>query len=264
MKIGVATSNTGAAVEDIKNILARRFPLCEVVIAPTVVQGEYAAADIVKSLSVLDSMQDIDLIIVGRGGGSMEDLWAFNEEAVARAVYNCKTPVISAVGHETDFTICDYVSDRRAPTPSAAAELAVPDMRAELGGIDAVYSSIKSSLERIITERENKVRLIYDSSALKDFDRYFSGVEQTINANKERLKSSFESTVLKKENALKGNVSALNALSPLAVLSRGYSIVSSNAGVIKSVNDLSKDDEIKIRLSDGNARAVITEVEENG
>ena len=127
-KIGVVTSDIGAAVEDIKNITGRRYPLAEIVIAPTIVQGASAPADIVKSIGILDSINDVDVIIVGRGGGSIEDLWAFNTEEVARAVIACKTPIVSAVGHETDFTICDFVADLRAPTPSAAAELVCPDV----------------------------------------------------------------------------------------------------------------------------------------
>ncbi len=129
-KIGVATSDMGAAVEDIKNITKRRYPIAELVIVPTVVQGDSAPDDICKSIKILDCRDDIDVIIVGRGGGSLEDLWAFNTEQVARAVFECNTPIISAVGHETDYTICDFVSDLRAPTPSAAAELAVPDSSA--------------------------------------------------------------------------------------------------------------------------------------
>ena len=263
-KIGVATSNMGAAVEDIKNILSRRFPLCEVVIVPTVVQGDSASPDIVKSIRFLDSMEDIDTIIVGRGGGSIEDLWAFNTEEVARAVFNCKTPIISAVGHETDFTICDFVADLRAPTPSAAAELAVPDAASELMNIGNIKLSLDSAINRHIERRQEKLETIKNNSALSDISSFFDNLESGIEANYQRLLLSYKNILLVKENALKGAARALNALSPLEVLSRGYSIAKKNESVINSVFDLNINDEIELVLSDGRAKAKISEVKANG
>ena len=149
-KIGVATSDMGAAIEDIKNITKRRYPIAELVVVPTVVQGDSAPADICKSIKILDLRDDIDVIIIGRGGGSLEDLWAFNTEQVARAVFECETPIISAVGHETDYTICDFVSDLRAPTPSAAAELAVPDSATLINYFDGIKNRLLSYLHNKI------------------------------------------------------------------------------------------------------------------
>ena len=259
-KIGVATSNMGAAVEDIKNILGRRFPLCEVVIVPTVVQGDLAAPDIVKSISFLDNMGDIDTIIVGRGGGSIEDLWAFNTEEVARAVYACKTPIISAVGHETDFTICDFVADLRAPTPSAAAELAVPDFENELLKISNLSIALDNAINRKIEKGEEMLDVIKNKSALADINKFFDRVSENIQIKQDKLLSLYKNNIALKENSLRGAASTLNALSPLAVLGRGYAINFKNGSVVKSVSDIKIDDEIDIRFSDGKAKAKINEV----
>lgn len=259
-KIGVATSNMGAAVEDIKNILKRRFPLCEVVIAPTVVQGESAPQDIADSIELLDSMKDIDTIIVGRGGGSIEDLWAFNTEIVARAVYNCKTPIISAVGHETDTTICDYVADRRAPTPSAAAELAVPNRENELDKINSLSAFMEGSIEQKLNLCEQRLERITKASPLSNISSFFKSLEDGIKENNLRLVNSYKSIVSEKEGQFKSRISALNALSPLAVLSRGYSVVKNEEGVINSAKNLKEYENIEILLSDGNARAEVKEV----
>uniref|UniRef100_UPI00402912CB exodeoxyribonuclease VII large subunit n=1 Tax=Eubacterium sp. TaxID=142586 RepID=UPI00402912CB len=156
-KIGVVTSGIGAAVQDIKNITARRYPLAELVIVPTAVQGDKAAPDIVSSIQLLDSRGDIDVIIVGRGGGSIEDLWAFNTEEVARAVIACKTPVVSAVGHESDFTICDFVADLRAPTPSAAAELVCPDINVQLNRIRSLQYTAELYIKSFIDENSQRL-----------------------------------------------------------------------------------------------------------
>ena len=262
-KIGVATSNMGAAVEDIKNILSRRFPLCEVVIVPTVVQGDSASPDIVKSIRFLDNMGDIDTIIVGRGGGSIEDLWAFNTEEVARAVYSCKTPIISAVGHEIDFTICDFVADLRAPTPSAAAELAVPDIQNELLNLNNISASLDTLINLAIERREDKLTTVKTKSALANIDAFFEKLESNIGKNRESIILSYKNILLKKENDLKGCARALSALSPLEVLSRGYSITKSDNRVIKSAKSLTVGNEIEIILSDGRAKATVNEVDIN-
>ena len=259
-KIGVATSNMGAAVEDIKNILSRRFPLCEVVIVPTLVQGDLAYADIVKSIRFLDSMQDIDTIIVGRGGGSIEDLWAFNTEEVARAVFECKTPVISAVGHETDFTICDFVADLRAPTPSAAAELAVPNAENEMININNTFASIENAMNHIIEKNEEKISSIKKNSSLSDIQTFFENLEGNIKKSLDKLLLSYKNIILTKENVLKGSARALSALSPLEVLGRGYSIARTNKGVVNSVRALKNDDEFDLILSDGKIKAKVSEV----
>ncbi|MBE6741849.1 MAG: exodeoxyribonuclease VII large subunit [Ruminococcaceae bacterium] len=262
-KIGVATSNRGAAVEDIKNIISRRYPLCEIIIVPTVVQGDSAPADIVKSVEFLDNLGDIDTIIVGRGGGSIEDLWAFNTEEVARAVFKCKTPIISAVGHETDFTICDFVADLRAPTPSAAAELSVPDIVNEKLMIQSLSYSLDVNISRIIEKKEENLNNIKNNSALADFNAFYESLENNIQNTEEKLRVSFKNNVLEKENSLKGVAYSLNALSPLAVLSRGYSITKNQNSVVKSISQIKANDEIRIILSDGEAKANVSEVLNN-
>ncbi|MBR1762744.1 MAG: exodeoxyribonuclease VII large subunit [Eubacterium sp.] len=262
-KIGVATSNMGAAVEDIKNILGRRFPLCEVIVVPTVVQGENAPEDIFKSIQFLDNMGDIDTIIVGRGGGSIEDLWAFNTEIVARAVFNCKTPIISAVGHETDFTICDFVADLRAPTPSAAAELAVPNADTELLGVRNTAITLEGDINRILERKEERLEFIKKNSALADTQAFFQSLEDNIKNSKLKMLSFFKNIALNKENALKGAVHSLNALSPLGVLSRGYAIAKNEDKVVKSTSDIEKGDELTVILNDGKIKATVCEVLKN-
>ena len=258
-KVGVVTSNMGAAVEDIKNVISRRFPLCEIVICPTIVQGDLAAPDIVKSIKTLDSMEGIDTIIVGRGGGSIEDLWAFNTEEVARAVYACKTPVISAVGHETDTTICDFVADLRAPTPSAAAELAVPDIASEKQRIANLSNALYDVMSVDIERRQTKLDLIKNSSPLASVDAYFTALNDNVESFNARLLQSYKSIVTSADNKLVGTVRALNALSPRAVLSRGYSITKHDDTVVTSKSDVNRGDKIDITLSDGRITAEVLE-----
>lgn len=256
-KIGVATSNMGAAVEDIKNVISRRYPLCDIVIAPTVVQGDSAAPDIARSIEILDAMDDVDVIIVGRGGGSIEDLWAFNTELVARAVYNCKTPIISAVGHETDYTICDFVADLRAPTPSAAAELAVPDIENEKIFFANLSAELDIAMSRLLEKYENKLNDICEKSVLADIDLFFETQQNKLTDYYKKILSEYKYVVSQKEGIFKSCVSSLNALSPLAVLGRGYSIVTNNDGVVKTTKDVKCDDNICIKVSDGSIHAVV-------
>jgi exodeoxyribonuclease VII large subunit len=262
-KIGVATSNMGAAVEDIKNVISRRFPLCEIIIVPTVVQGDSASDDIVKSIKLLDNM-NVDTIIVGRGGGSIEDLWAFNTEPVARAVFNCKTPIISAVGHETDYTICDFVADLRAPTPSAAAELAVPDVASELINVNNISASLEMLINHKLEIEEARVENIKDNSVIANFDSIFDNMYNKINNYTNQIFNICDTIIERKQNELSNNVGMLNALSPLAVLSRGFSITSKNNEILSSVNQIKVDDTINIRFKDGTANAVVKEIENNG
>lgn len=259
-KIGVATSNIGAAVEDIKNIINRRFPLCELVIAPTVVQGEQASRDIVNSIELLDNIDDIDIIIVGRGGGSIEDLWAFNTEEVARAVYNCKTPVISAVGHETDYTICDFVADTRASTPSAAAEIAVPDIEEIKEKLNKYNNFISSYLSHRIDFEYQRLDNVINKSNFSAIDDYFNKFYDVLTLRNNELIDAFENKIQNCSNKISFASGKLNALSPLAVLSRGYSIVHKDNEVVKSVNELSKNDKIRVTLNDGSAICTVNEV----
>lgn len=262
-KIGVATSNIGAAIEDIKNITTRRYPLAEIVIAPTIVQGEQAAPDIVKSIKMLDIISDVDVIIVGRGGGSIEDLWAFNTEEVARAVIACKTPVVSAVGHESDFTICDFVADLRAPTPSAAAELCCPDItnliefnrfaKAQMGFL--INSRIDSEFQHIDD--------IAEKSILSDCDSFLAEYANQISDISSRMYNQFKSLIDVKSAELAVIAGKLHALSPLAVLSRGYSVTKKNRAVINSVKDVFAEDIVTVSLSDGVLDCTVNEVIKN-
>lgn len=259
-KIGVATSNMGAAIEDIKNITKRRFPLAQLVIVPTVVQGEQAGDDIVKSIKLLDSIDDIDLIIVGRGGGSVEDLWAFNLEKVARAVFECNKPVISAVGHETDFTICDFVADLRAPTPSAAAELAVPDSSQLISHLNNINYTLSVSLNRKLEKEYQRFDFLVANSILSKPEKFFSELSENV-ANKNKQITDLYSAKIKDKYLLLGNFAGrLDALSPLAVISRGYSICENEKGIIKSVKDTDKGDKISVKLSDGILNCTVDEV----
>lgn len=264
-KIGVATSNMGAAVEDIKNITKRRYPIAQLVIVPTIVQGDAAADDIAASVRFLDSLDDIDVIIVGRGGGSLEDLWAFNTETVARAVFQCNTPVISAVGHETDFTICDFVADLRAETPSAAAEKAVPDISTVydflVGAQDRMAALIKNRIENEFQRLDS----IETDSVLGKIDDYFQSKYDVLECIDGELKDAFSDSISTKCHMLEKAVAKLDALSPLAVLSRGYlTAENSDKKFIRSVNDIKISDEILLNFADGGAKCSVSEVFKNG
>lgn len=258
-KIGVATSNMGAAVEDIKNIISRRFPICELVIVATVVQGENAKNDIVRSLEFLDGL-GVDTIIVGRGGGSLEDLQAFNTIEVAQAVYNCRTPVISAVGHETDYTICDFVADLRAPTPSAAAELAVPDINSELSYIEDSRAFMNKCINHKILElsqRLDSLSRFNEESVSLFISPYFEKLQQITKIMNDEMNRAINQKQLELSKA----ASMLNALSPLSVLARGYSLTTHNNTVITSANDVKTGDIITTRLRNSTIISRVTEVQ---
>lgn len=258
-KIGVATSNMGAAVEDIKNIISRRFPICELVIVATVVQGENAKNDIVRSLELLDGL-GVDTIIVGRGGGSLEDLQAFNTIEVAQAVYNCKTPVISAVGHETDYTICDFVADLRAPTPSAAAELAVPDINSELSYIEDSRAFMNKCINHKILElsqRLDSLSRFNEENVSLFISPYFEKLQQITKIMNDEMNRAINQKQLELSKA----ASMLNALSPLSVLARGYSLTTHNNTVITSANDVKTGDIITTRLRNSTIISRVTEVQ---
>lgn len=260
-RIGVATSNMGAAVEDIKNITKRRYPLAEIVIAPTIVQGDLAPNDIVKSIKLLDSIDDIDVIIVGRGGGSIEDLWAFNTEIVARAVYECKKPIISAVGHETDYTICDFVADVRAETPSAAAEKAVPD-------INVIMSFVNSSRERMLSlinyklqDEMQRLDNLQNKGPLSNFSEYIENYKDILDGYTNDMFSILSDRLRDNSFKLSGLADKLNSLSPLAVLSRGYSVVSMKDRIINSTKSVKVNDVVDVTLSDGRIICTVKEVD---
>lgn len=262
-KIGVATSNMGAAVEDIKNVLSRRYPLCEIIIVPTVVQGDLASKDIASSISFLDNL-GVDTIIVGRGGGSIEDLWAFNTEEVADAVYNCKTPIISAVGHETDFTICDFVADLRAPTPSAAAELAVPDINNEFVNLQGLEMMLDKNIENIVQGEEARLDYIMKKSPLADIDKLFDFHSSIIENYQKTIGLYFENILKSKAYDLQKNSAMLDALSPLAVIGRGYTITEKQGAVLTDAKNVNVGDSIVTKLKNGTLVSTITEVNADG
>ena len=262
-KIGVVTAQTGAAIQDIRNISGRRNPYVQLILYPALVQGEGAAQSIVNGIHVLDRM-GLDIIIVGRGGGSIEDLWAFNEEIVARAIFECNTPVISAVGHETDWTIADFVSDRRAPTPSAAAELAVFDHRQMIDQLSNIKKRMDSNLSGKIEFYRERL------SHIKTRVSYLSPANR-LNENRKRLADLEERLLLLMQQQIKDKrqklimlSTRLDADSPVKKLSQGYAYVSKEDGRnIHSAADITCGDNIDIYLIDGRAKAVISEVDLN-
>lgn len=260
-KIGVATSKMGAAVEDIKNVISRRYPLCEIIIVPTMVQGESAAQDIADSIRFIDENLGVDTIIVGRGGGSLEDLWAFNTEIVARAVYACKTPIISAVGHETDFTISDFVSDMRAPTPSAAAELAVPDIKSLIFQLNNFSVSIEKSIDFKISQCENSIKRYKDFFSKSNVDMFYANIRDKMAQYNEKLKDSITRIIENQTNTLSKNAEMLDNLSPLKILSRGYSVVKNEkSDIVTDSENINVGDNVEIILSNGAFKATVNEV----
>ena len=233
-KIGVITSANGAAVRDIKNIATRRCPSVQLVLFPAIVQGANTEDSLIKALDYFETQYPVDTIIIGRGGGSIEDLWGFNGERLARKIFSMNTPIVSAVGHETDFTICDFVADLRAPTPSAAAELAVPDLRTLLQDLDYQYERLTESMNARIEEEKENLLDIADT-----FKR--TGLEQ----------------LRFKEEQLKGIVGKIETLNPLAVLSRGYAVASKDGKTVKSVKELALGDRVEVRFADGVAQTII-------
>ncbi len=261
-KVGVVTSATGAAVQDIFNVLKRRYPVAEVVLRPCQVQGEGAANDIANAIKEFNKVKGADVLIVGRGGGSIEDLWAFNEEVVARAVFESEIPVISAVGHETDVTICDFVADLRAPTPSAAAECAVPDCF-ELKANLLSYKQRLNTLSKNILESERKrVLAIEKSGALKNPLLKINDSKKDILYLNEKLVNLTSSVIEANRSKVNALCGKLDALSPLGVISRGYSVTKSKEKIIKSIKDVKIDDEITVNLSDGMITAMVCGINE--
>ena len=261
-KVGVVTSATGAAVQDIFNVLKRRYPVAEVVLRPCQVQGDGAANDIANAIKEFNKVKGADVLIVGRGGGSIEDLWAFNEEAVARAVFDSEIPVISAVGHETDVTICDFVADLRAPTPSAAAECAVPDCF-ELKANLLSYKQRLNTLSKNILESERKrVLAIEKSSALKNPLLKINDSKKDILYLNEKLVNLTSSVIEANRSKVNALCGKLDALSPLGVIARGYSVTKSKEKIIKSIKDVKIDDEITVNLSDGMITAMVCGISE--
>lgn len=258
-KIGVISSPTGAAVQDVLNVLNRRFPVAEIIFAGVQVQGDNAAPTIIDAIKRLNKT-DVDVIIIARGGGSAEDLWPFNDEKLAYAIFDSQIPIISGVGHETDFTICDFVADLRAPTPSAAAELTVPDIREQKYYISSLKNALNNAIESDIKEKQYNLEQLTKSSVLKKPEKIIENCELYLDTLTSKLNVDFKDIFTKYSSDFSMLCSKLDSLSPLKVLARGYSIAKKNDNIIVNSNDLSVGDSITIQFADGNAKAEITEV----
>lgn len=278
-KIGVVTSKSGAVIEDIKNIIKNRYPLVEIILYPSSVQGENAVSELVSQIEYANSKAEVDTLIVGRGGGSLEDLWAFNEKRVALAIYNSKIPVISAVGHETDYTISDFVADLRAETPSAAAVAATPNIIDLNNQIKHDIDILKHNYKRILEIKTNALNelekvLIFNSpknkldrlsdkynTLIKDLDKNFKNVIDNKKLLLDNLteKNDINMNILfeYKKSLFEQYSFRLKNLNPLDIMDKGFSIVSVNGNIIKSVNDVKKDDLIDIKVKDGNIKAKV-------
>lgn len=282
MRVGIITASTGAAVKDILSTIKRRFPICKTILFPCLVQGELAKDDIVKKLDIADNY-NLDVIILGRGGGSIEDLWPFNEEEVARKVFNCKTPIISGVGHQIDFTICDFVSDVRAETPTGAAERAVPKLTDLLLEINNHETRLINNMKRILENSKLKFKKLSESYVLKNplnlyeikeqkldnvIDKLNTSINTIIYTNKSKLEIIENSIIFKNPSILyedktkKTNhlIEKLEILNPLNALKRGYSVTKKEDKCISSVNDIEIEDDINIMLKDGKINAKVMEV----
>ena len=262
-RIGVVTSASGAAFWDIVNVLSRRYPLATLVFCPAQVQGEAAAQSMVQALDVLEQQGNCDVIILGRGGGSMEDLWCFNDEQLVRRVARCTVPLISAVGHETDFTLCDYAADLRAPTPSAAAELAAPDLSDLPEQLQDYAQRILAAGERMLSfktrqilEQSERLTRLSPQKRLRQDEKKLQNLANTIQL-------SLKNGIMKREEHLQLQTARLRALDPLAKLSGGYGYITKQGRTVSSVREVSMGDVLTIRVCDGTVQAVVEQVSEN-
>ena len=253
--IGVLSSNTGAVIRDIINVSTRRNPNVYIKLLPVPVQGEGAAEKIAHAIKLMNEQKLADVIIIARGGGSLEDLWPFNEEIVARAIYDSDLPIISAVGHETDFTIADFVADLRAPTPSAAAELAVPNISDIVLKLESYNNRYKLALKKKVEFMKLRYEKCMNSRVFKEPTQKINEKYMLIDMKVKSMQNSISKIYNEKKTNMVKHIAKLDALSPLKTLTRGYSIAEINGQVIKSVSQVKKDDEINLRLSDGSINA---------
>lgn len=249
--IGVITSPTGAAVQDIKNILTRRFPSVNIILCPVLVQGDNAVPQLIDAVNKLNEYDLCDTIIIGRGGGSIEDLWAFNDENLAYAIYNSHIPVISAVGHETDFTICDFVSDLRAPTPSAGAELAVPDRNEILQNLDAQRQYLSSLMDKKLIENNNVVSEMTTKLLSLSPDDKIAKLYNELDFLSQKYENNSNRIFQNTSNKIELLATKLESLNPVSTLKRGYSVVTNNDKTVTSVKDVKNGDTLAINVTDG-------------
>ena len=258
-RIGVVTASTGAAVRDIMSTIKRRYPICEVILFPSLVQGVDAKDSIVKQINRAQDY-DLDILIVGRGGGSIEDLWAFNEEIVADAIYNSNVPIISAVGHEIDFTIADYVADLRAPTPTGAAEMAVPMLGEVINNISQYQIRLNEVMKNMINNKTLSLTKLVESYVLKNPLALYEIKEQKLDNLIDRANNNLLHQIEIYNNKLSHLVKELKILNPLNILESGYSLTTKGNEIIKSVKDINKDDLLTIKVTDGKINAVVKEI----
>lgn len=255
-KVGVVTAPTGAAIRDIINVLSRRFSYSDVVLYPVLVQGENSAASIVSAIEYFNVTELADVLIVGRGGGSIEDLWSFNEEVVARAIYNSRIPIVSAVGHEIDFTISDFVADLRAPTPSAAAELVVPSQIELNEKFNNVYRMLYRQAMQVIERGKMRVERCSDRPVFKNPLSKINDERQYLDSLSHMFETACKAALRTKRQGLAEAAAKLNGLSPLGTLGRGYSLTKDNSGrVVRSVSQVSSGDMINVTVADGDFSA---------
>lgn len=258
--IGIVTSPTGAVIRDIINVTKRRFPKVDIKLYPVNVQGEKSAKDICEGIGFFNKMENVDTIIVGRGGGSLEELWSFNEEIVAREVFKSKIPIISAVGHETDFTICDFVSDMRAPTPSAAAEIATPDLSQIYYKLDNIRNRMNRSLNnQVILDNE---KLVNTFEKINNYMKNYVIRDKVIQLDQiyDKINFRLEQNIETSKEKLSKKAALLHNLSPLATISRGYSIVEKNNKVINSIKEVDVNEDINITLKDGSLECNVNKI----
>jgi len=260
-RIAVITSETGAAVHDILSVLSRRCPTSTIVFCPVQVQGDNAPKQIIDAINKVNSLSAADVIIVGRGGGSIEDLWAFNDEGVAQAIYNSKIPIISAVGHETDFTIADFVADVRAATPSVGAEICSPDLYELCRKYRLFFSSQRDTLLSLIDTQRATLKLYSMANILASAKDKIDAKRRDITVNSKQILSSVSAKLETERLRLASLSSMLEALSPLKILSKGYALVSAKGRIINSLSSLSVGDEIELKLNDGDLKCNITQIE---
>ena len=263
-RIGIITSPTGAAIRDIINILGRRFPLCRPILYPSLVQGDGASAQIIAGIDYFNEKKNVDVLIVGRGGGSLEDLWAFNDEALCRRVAASDIPIISAVGHETDFTLCDFAASVRAPTPSAAAELAVPESSELKRKINNVNARMELLCEQRIKLLKEKLTALSNSRVLTNPMNFIDDRKMALGMTEDKLITRMNTLLERKKSSLVSHAAKLDALNPLSVVARGYSAVFDNEGkLIKSISQTKKGDMVSFMVTDGKISAEVICAEKN-
>lgn len=262
--VAVITSPTGAAVRDIINVAGRRNPNVEIVIVPTLVQGKNAGPEIVNAIEKVNKWNKADTIILGRGGGSIEDLWAFNEEIVARAIFDSHIPIISAVGHETDFTIADFISDMRAPTPSAGAEIAVPEGNAINEKVVNLYEKITNNIQTRYSNNLSKYKYCINSYGFKNFSNTIFDNEIYVSELFNKIYNNLDGSIKRNKLMLKNCLDNIENKSPLNILKRGYSLAYNSKGeLLKSSENISAGDKISVKLNEGSVEAVVESVNDN-